>query len=410
MTLEVDKGELIPTFERYCGTIDTIAGASYDLIFIFIIMVGSVPTTVVGTRVPSSYYHNQSQFFPWYALQGGHYRGSVRGDDVTMTCCSAGLSKLVVPPLVRRRCPSLLSFSSHTNDPGPLEPGANRARILGVNPITPTVKTLDLKVLRTGDATSRLTFMPGQWVDLFIPGKRIVGGYSICSTPDELPVLRLAVKDGRHPPTKWCYNEAAPGDMVQIRPGGKFGLNFAESHTQTNTSFELEDGTNRVMLIAGGIGINPLFSILQHFAKSLEIASIYDGIDSQQTFDSKKMPKEMVLLYGARSLEEIAFKEEICSVARKHPSRITVHFVVPENNKESPIKSENSSIIFSYGDLLTKDYVARTLCGSYSPSPMTSADSTTCLLCGPPQMIEAVEGHCLASGVPQINIRYERWW
>ena len=32
---------------------------------------------------------------------------------------------------------------------------------------------------------------------------------------EELPYLRLAVKNARHPPTKWAYNDARVGDQLQ---------------------------------------------------------------------------------------------------------------------------------------------------------------------------------------------------
>ena len=40
----------------------------------------------------------------------------------------------------------------------------------------------------------RFRFRPGQWVDFFIPTVQIVGGYSICSPPGQLPELELCVK------------------------------------------------------------------------------------------------------------------------------------------------------------------------------------------------------------------------
>jgi ferredoxin-NADP reductase len=64
---------------------------------------------------------------------------------------------------------------------------------------------------------SGLSFQPGQWVDFHAPGVKHVGGYSICSTPQELQswgLFELCVKASRHPCAQWVHQQAAPGDTV----------------------------------------------------------------------------------------------------------------------------------------------------------------------------------------------------
>lgn len=52
-------------------------------------------------------------------------------------------------------------------------------------------------------------FRAGQWVDFFVPGLDKVGGFSMVSTPEDLPVLRLAVKKADFaPPARWVHHEA----------------------------------------------------------------------------------------------------------------------------------------------------------------------------------------------------------
>lgn len=67
------------------------------------------------------------------------------------------------------------------------------------------------------DALSGLTFQPGQWVDFHAPGVQHVGGYSICSTPQDLQRLgtfELCVKASRHPCAQWVHQQAVAGDKV----------------------------------------------------------------------------------------------------------------------------------------------------------------------------------------------------
>ena len=59
------------------------------------------------------------------------------------------------------------------------------------------------------------------WVDMFIPGVDKVGGFSIVSTPAELPQVRLAVKAAQWPPAMWVHESARVGDTVDVRAGGR---------------------------------------------------------------------------------------------------------------------------------------------------------------------------------------------
>jgi len=266
------------------------------------------------------------------------------------------------------------------------EPGASAAMIKCVSQITPTVKLLELQVNE-----SLRRFSPGQWVDLFIPGQPIVGGYSILSTQHELPLLRLAVKNGKHPPTAWCFNDAKVGDKVEVRVGGTFGLDF-ECSTSTSgaamPAFALPADTRRVVLIAGGIGINPLYSMLKQFTHMVEHSPAHAG-----------MPEEVVLLYGARSRDELAFEKDIRALALQFPERVQVTFVVPEDCSGEDTKTPSSR--FVQESKLTRDLVA----GVVDPTR-----KSLFFLCGPRAMIEAVEEDCALSGVAKDRIHYERWW
>ena len=131
------------------------------------------------------------------------------------------------------------------------------AEIIETRVITPTIKELVLRL------EERVEFKAGNWVDFFIDqdGVTAVGGYSMCSIPSELPLLRLAVKASRHPPAAWCHARAEPGKRVKVRPGGSFFFDPAQGR-----------GLRNLVLVAGGIGINPLYSILQEVpVDSLEI-------------------------------------------------------------------------------------------------------------------------------------------
>ena len=60
-----------------------------------------------------------------------------------------------------------------------------------------------LRLCMMGSEGSPFTFAAGQWVDFHIPSVDTVGGYSITSLPEQLPLLELAVKASDHPPAAW---------------------------------------------------------------------------------------------------------------------------------------------------------------------------------------------------------------
>ena len=210
------------------------------------------------------------------------------------------------------------------------EPGSSFALVETVSNLTPTVKKLDLRLTGGAQAAGAQSFVPGQWVDLFIPGVPAVGGYSLCSDPIDLPRLTLAVKSGEHPPTRWCCSEAEPGDEVQVRVGGSFGVDVRPAGAR-DPRFELPPGTRRLVLVAGGIGISPLYSILGSFARSQRS----HGAASHAEADMR----EVVLLFGARARAELAFESEIAALARAcdqvSAGRVRVVFVVPDAPPEA---------------------------------------------------------------------------
>ncbi|KAK9817195.1 hypothetical protein WJX72_010895 [[Myrmecia] bisecta] len=170
------------------------------------------------------------------------------------------------------------------------------AQLLHIRPLTPTVKHFRLKV---GD--SRFTFRPGQWVDFFAGhGVDAVGGYSITSSPQQLErehTFELAVKQSRHAPALWLHEQAYAGAKVRVRVGGEF---FA-----TN-----EDVQRPLLLVAGGIGITPLMSMLGH---AVDLAE-QDGAQ----------PLSAVLLYSVASGDELAFAQELLGLQKRSKGRLRI--------------------------------------------------------------------------------------
>ena len=81
------------------------------------------------------------------------------------------------------------------------------------------------------------------------------GGFSMCSSPSRMEkenILDLAVKYSDWPPTHWLHSKAFEGCTIKLRFGGNF-------YYPCHDVIACED--HQVLLIAGGVGINPLASI-----------------------------------------------------------------------------------------------------------------------------------------------------
>lgn len=263
----------------------------------------------------------------------------------------------------------------------------SEATLVAVHEETPTVREL---TLRLHDAD--FTFKPGNWVDFFIPGVEKVGGYSICSLPAELPLLRLAVKRSQHPPAAWCHsNSAAPGAVVQVKAGGQFCWDPAvDSH-----------GTSHLLLVAGGIGINPLYSILQAaVAAASELAPSL---------------RHITMLYSAASAGELAFRGHLQQLAACD-TRVRLAFHVTREARPPAADAAASAAGAMGADKATEGLRF----GRITPEEIlgalhlaeTPSSEVLAYVCGPPsmtdEMCEALTSPLLS--VPHSRVRSERWW
>lgn len=162
------------------------------------------------------------------------------------------------------------------------------AKVCGAARESPSVKSLRLLV-----ADEDFSFKAGQWIDFFIPGVSVVGGFSICSSPrllEQERMIELAVKYTNHPPALWIHNKCTLDSEVAVRVGGEFFFDPQPT-----------DAPRNLVLIAGGVGINPLLSILRYSADlHRERANKGSGCEIGT----------IKLFYSAKNTSELLFKKE----------------------------------------------------------------------------------------------------
>lgn len=131
-----------------------------------------------------------------------------------------------------------------------MEEPLHAVRIHQIHAFSPDIRVLDLRARHDGCLPS---FSAGAHIDLHLPNG-LVRQYSLANDPQETHRYLLAVAREKNSRGGSAFIHASmrEGDVVQI--GAPRNL------------FPLAVGTGQSVLIAGGIGITPLCSMVQHLA------------------------------------------------------------------------------------------------------------------------------------------------
>lgn len=237
-----------------------------------------------------------------------------------------------------------------------------------------------IKIFRLLVKAHGFSFKAGQWVDFYIPGIPEVTGYSMTSPPNdakEKGILELAVKYGKFPPTHWLHTQCSGGEEVQIRVGGDFYYDPLSNRSEAEAD---------LLLVGGGVGINPLVSIL------CEYTDLLHAIKLQNISDIK--PGKVHLLYSAQSEEELVFKDTFTIMETEYPSLTCQYFVTKEDCK--------SKSGINYSRIVKKDV--------FNSIDKLQPDKTMCFVCGPSTMTDDVANWLHSIGIKKDYIRYEKWW
>lgn len=155
---------------------------------------------------------------------------------------------------------------------------AVRLRLEGRRDLTPTVRELTFR------ATRPFAFSPGQYLELDVPHRRPDSRgtrreFSIASAPEDLPLVRIAFKDGSQSSYKRALAAVEPGATLAVT--GVWG------------DFVLPPRpTAPVLLVAAGIGVTPFVSQLRHLAATGQA-------------------RDVVLVYVVSEASELAFRDDI---------------------------------------------------------------------------------------------------
>jgi ferredoxin-NADP reductase len=231
-------------------------------------------------------------------------------------------------------------------------------RIVAKRAASPTVTVLDLHV------PSLTSFLPGQWVDFMAPPHTWIGGFSLASSPKDLPLVTLAVKASSQEPSQWVTYKSQVGDAVQVQVGG-------------NSVLRQDCGDKPAVFVAGGIGISPLLSMYRQYTQERE-----NGGGAQARF-----------LYLVSKEEELVFIDELVHLTSENGDGLVLSLTQQKEWKR-PLQGATC--------LLGRDVMRAFLQNQVS-------QNTIYYICGPPTILEAID-LLEQKGVPSSNVVYEKWW
>ncbi|WP_315783228.1 MULTISPECIES: 2Fe-2S iron-sulfur cluster binding domain-containing protein [unclassified Bradyrhizobium] len=235
-----------------------------------------------------------------------------------------------------------------------------RAKLIPAKPFSAkieSVERLSASVVRVVYRTlglSPVRFLPGQYVNLQVPGTAEWRSYSMANSPRDdrgLEFLVRLIDDG----AMSCYltERAASGDVVQCR--GPQGV------------FYLRSSDRPVLMVAGGTGVAPMVSMLRQMKATGE-------------------SREVTLCFGVNTAGDLFFLDELREIARaisKLDLRISV--------ATGPCPADISQGV-------APDLIGR-----------RSLDGYDVYLCGPPAMIDSARRVAIELGAAPDSIIAERF-
>jgi ferredoxin-NADP reductase len=215
-------------------------------------------------------------------------------------------------------------------------------------------ETDDIKTIRIARPDG-FEFTAGQFITVRVrvDGKDCSRCYSLSSAPDVRGYLEISVKR-QGLVSNALHATARPGALMSVRsPSG---------------AFKYPSGDDRpIALLAGGVGITPLISMLRYAVHT-------------------EPSRPITLLYSARTPSDFAFRDELAALARRHP-QFRIHL--------TSTKSSGPDI---YPGRIDSALIRATL---------PDVAHSICFICGPSPMIDEMKALLASMNVPAGQIRHE---
>lgn len=226
------------------------------------------------------------------------------------------------------------------------------AEVVSITEVTHDLRHLVLRLIEPAE----VTFFPGQYMDIRIPGTDVSRSFSMANTSSKddgrLEFVIKVYPDGLF--SSFLDERLRVGDRLELT--GPFGV------------FTLRDAPDKdIVFVGGGAGLAPILALLRTMAER--------GIDRKGVF-----------YYGARTQQDLCFVEELTALRDRLPR---FRFVPALSEEEWD--GENGFVT----DVLKRNE--------------TDLRAAHAYLCGPPPMVEAAMPLLAALGVEEKHIYYDKF-
>lgn len=223
---------------------------------------------------------------------------------------------------------------------------------------TPTIKTF--RFVEPSADRLPFDFLPGQFLQVEVEpqfAKPVRRSYTISSSPTQRAYVELTIKrEEQGVVSRYLHDQVKVGDFIKIT--GPFG-----AFTFTGSDAE------SIVLIAGGVGITPMMSVLRYLTDTA-------------------WPGEIFFVYGARSTDEFVFRAELEQLERRHEK---LHVFAAMHRSPGTVW------------LGPEGNISREMLQGAVPDIV----SRRVHLCGPPPMMTAMKRLLIELGVPEAQIHTE---
>jgi len=230
------------------------------------------------------------------------------------------------------------------------EQASFEAAISDVRQLSASTIALSIK----GEALSRLAFLPGQYVNLKVPGSEQSRAYSFSSLQKDGEVSFLIRNVPGGLMSHFLTNLAKAGDSMSL--AGPLG------------SFYLRPIQRPLLLLAGGTGLAPFTAMLEKIAEQGSEHPLH-------------------LIYGVTNDFDLVELDRLQALAARIPN-FTYSACVANPDSQYP----------------QKGYVTQHI----EPRHLNDGD-VDLYLCGPPPMVEAVSQYVREQGITPANFYYEKF-
>ncbi len=225
-----------------------------------------------------------------------------------------------------------------------------KARLSAVDRLSETTLGFSLAV----DPASPLAFLPGQYVNILVPGTDQKRSYSFSSAPGSNDASFLVRDIPRGAMSTFLRDHAQPGTPMEF--------------TGPSGSFYLRDIKRPLLMLAGGTGLAPFLSMLGRIAQA-------------------GSPHPIHMVYGVTNDADLVQVERLEEYAQRIPG-FTFSCCVASESSAHP----------------QKGYVTRFI----EPGHVHGGD-VDIYLCGPPLMVDAVRHHLTEQAVSPANFHFEKF-